>query len=164
MAVRAIACRLVSLPRFIIKVKKPVEIVLSSIHVGEARRVVTLGMDGRDHADRFLNQLRKHDRNLWEFIRKRIRAVANHDRYANELTFKHVGDGVFEFKRPGIRLYAFYDEIDGIGHLILCTNGGGKGNRKEQNADIQTAKAIRNSYFSAKQLEDTLIILAEAGP
>jgi putative component of toxin-antitoxin plasmid stabilization module len=126
--------------------------------------VVTLGMDGKDHADRFLTQLRKHDRNQWDFIRKRIRAVANHDRYANELTFKHVGEGVFEFKRPGIRLYAFYDEIDEIGHLILCTNGGGKGNRKEQNADIQSAKTIRNAYFSAKLLEDTRIILAEPKP
>jgi hypothetical protein len=75
-------------------VNNPIEIVLSSIHVGEARRVVTLGINGKDRADKFLTKLRKDD-------------------------------------------------------------------RKEQNTDIQTAKAIQSAYFGAKELHDTRIILKE---
>jgi hypothetical protein len=108
-------------------VKKPVEIILRTIHLGEARRVVTLGMDGKDFAREFLLELLKHDRNRFETVQTRIRSISNHPHYENKLTFRHVGEGVFEFKRPGIRLYAFYDELDDRKALILCTNGGLKG-------------------------------------
>ena len=155
MAVRAVVCRLVSLPRFIIKVKKPVEITLRTIHVGDARRVVTLDIDGKDPAREFLMDLARHDRNQFESILTRIRSISNHPRYENQITFRHVGDGIHEFKRPGLRLYAFYDEIDGRNQLILCTNGGSK--NKRQQKDIRLAKSRKDEYLSIKNHPETIL-------
>lgn len=139
--------------------KKPVEIVLRTVHIGAARRVVTLGLDGRDLARDFLLELLQHDRNQFEFVRKRIQSISNHDRYENQITFRHLGDGVFEFKRPGIRLYAFYDGIGDQEQLILCTNGGLKG--KAQSRDLQLARRLKDEYFRAKALPDTILRLIE---
>jgi hypothetical protein len=130
-------------------VKSGVEIVLNTIHVGSARRVVTLGLEGRDLAQEFLLDLAGSDARGFEFIRSRIRAVAEHDRFENQITFRYVGDGVFEFKRPGLRLYAFYDNLPGLQpQLILATNGGRK--NSGQQADINRAKLIRARYFNDK--------------
>jgi hypothetical protein len=138
-------------------VKKPVEITLSTLHLGDARRVVTLGLNGKDLAADFLTGLLHHDRNQLEAIRTRIRAVSNYPRYENRTTFRHVGEQVVEFKRPGLRLYAFYDEIGGEHQRILCTNGGTKG--KDQQADIVRAKALKAAYFAAKQESYTIVTL-----
>ena len=135
--------------------KSSIEIHLRTVHLGDARQVVTLGIDGKDFARDFLLDLLKHDRNRFEAIRTRIRAISNHPHYENKLTFRHVGEGVFEFKRPGIRLYAFYDEIDDHRALILCTNGGLKG--KGQSKDISRAQSLKSAYFQAKSLSDTVL-------
>lgn len=144
-------------PLLIFKVKKPIEIILRTIHVGAARRVVTLLMEGRDPAADFLAGLLRNDRNKFDSFRTRIRSISNHPRYENQITFRHVGDGIHEFKRPGLRLYAFYDDIGGREHLILCTNGGTKG--KDQQKDIRLAKARKDAYFNAKEQPDTLLKL-----
>ena len=144
--------------------KKPLDITLRSIHRGGAREVVTLGIGGKDPADKFLTKLAKKDRNAFDSLTTRIKAVAAHDRFENKLPFRHVGDGVFEFKRNSpklLRLYAFYDEIDGIGQLILCTNGGGKGSPDD---DILAAKARKKEYFQAKEQPDTTLIYDELEP
>ena len=140
---------------FIFKVKNPVEITLRTIHVGDARRVVTLDIDGKDPAREFLMDLARHDRNQFESILTRIRSISNHPRYENQITFRHVGDGIHEFKRPGLRLYAFYDEIDGRNQLILCTNGGSK--NKRQQKDIRLAKSRKDDYFSIKNHPETIL-------
>jgi len=140
-------------------VKRGIDIVLETIHVGEERRVVTLSINDDDPAMRFLIQLKKKDRNQYESISTRIRTVAKYERYENKITFRHVGGGVYEFKRPGVRLYAFYDDLEGEEQLILCTNGGKKD--KRQQADIDKAKEIRARYFDAKQQPDTTLYLKE---
>jgi len=128
-----------------------VEIRLRTIHVGSARRVVTLGLDGKDLADEFLTSLIKSDPKGAQSIKTRVQTVAEHDSYENELTFRSVGDGLFEFKRPGLRLYAFYDEIAGLKpQLIIASNGGTKNNAREQTADIGRAKKLRERYLAAK--------------
>ena len=71
------------------------------IHLGDARQAVTLGIDGKDLARDFLLDLLKHDRNRFESIRTRIRAISNHPHYENKLTFRHVGEGVFGFSTTG---------------------------------------------------------------
>lgn len=141
--------------------KYPIDITLSEIHCGKCRRVLTLGIGGKDHAHDFLTKLQKDDINLYKPIKTRIRAVAEYDDYENERTFRHVGDGVYEFKRPGLRLYAFYDTLDEIGCLILCTNGGTKNKLKEQNGDISRARQIRQRYFEAKVNLDATFTLHE---
>ena len=130
--------------------KSTFDITLTEIHVGRGRIVVTLGLGGDDPAQSFLLKLQRDDANRFESIQTRIKTVAQYETYENRVTFRHVGSGVYEFKRPGLRLYAFYDEIDGIGHLILCTNGGTKNTPKRQQADIAAAKQRKIAYFAAK--------------
>lgn len=138
--------------------KKAIEIILTSIHIGGAREVVTLALDGKDPAQKYLSKLAKKDPNAFESLQTRIKAVAEHDRYENSQTFRDVGDGIFEFKRNSprlLRLYAFYDEIAGVGQLILCTNGGDK---TSQNQDILAAKCRKKEYLLARKRPDTILI------
>jgi putative component of toxin-antitoxin plasmid stabilization module len=131
-------------------VKRVVDITLTTLHVGECRRVVTVGINGKDEAEVFLQKLYKDDSKKWDGLTTRISAVSNYPRYSNKITFRPVGDGLYEFKRPGIRLYAFYDELGEEHQLILCTNGGKKNTRKDQQNDIKRAKAIMENYHAAK--------------
>jgi hypothetical protein len=130
-----------------------VEITLTSIHLGSARRVVTLGLDGRDLAYEFLADLAKSDRPAAESLKNRIKTVADHDHYHhNEQIFRGVGDGLYEFKAKHIRLYAFYEQLPGENpQLIIATNGGTKNNKKEQRTDIARAKSLRAQYLAAKK-------------
>ncbi len=130
--------------------KAAFDITLTEIHVGQCRIVVTLGINGDDPAHKFLQKLLKDDVNRFKALKTRIKTVSDHDTYENRITFRHVGDGIFEFKRKGDRLYAFYDELEGEEHLILCTNGGTKNTPKAQNADIENAKSRKADYLSAK--------------
>lgn len=130
--------------------KQEIDITLNTLHIGDYRRVVTLDINGKDDADAFLKKLQKDDCKKWDTINRRIATVSNYLSYSNTLTFNPVGDGVFEFKRPGLRLYAFYDEIGDEHQLILCTNGGTKNKKKEQQTDIKKAKSIKARYEAAK--------------
>lgn len=139
--------------------KNTVEISLSSIHRGSCREVVTLEIEGKDRADEYLKKLKKKDLKAYRSIITRIKTVAEYETYENDQTFRPVGEGVFEFKRNNpklIRLYAFYDDIDGIGQLILCTNGGGKG-QLQQSEDIQKAKDIKKKYIEAKKKPNAIL-------
>jgi putative component of toxin-antitoxin plasmid stabilization module len=134
--------------------KRGIDIVIRSIHLEPKQEVVTLEIDKKDPATKFFKQLKKQDRNAYDSLETRIKTVSDYERYENKETFRHVGDGdgdgVYEFKRNNpklIRLYAFYDEVEGFEKLILCTNGGGK---KQQDQDILKAKAIKKKYLEAK--------------
>ena len=139
--------------------KKPIDITLTTIHVGDVRRVVTLALNQRDDAQDFLKELERTDSKKFTEINTRINAVSKYDTYENKLTFRNVGDGIFEFKRPGVRLYAFYDVLEGEEKLILCTNGGKK--NKKQSSDISWAKTIKAQYLDAKNQPNTTIQLIE---
>lgn len=91
----------------------------------------------------------------------RIAFVSNFPTYEHKENFKHVGDGIYEFKRPGLRLYAFYDEIGDERQLILCTNGGSKNTKKEQQADIARAKSLQQQYLTAKTTQSATFTLEE---
>ncbi len=130
--------------------KKAIDITLKTLHVGEYRRVTTLGIHGKDLARKFLENLKKDDSRKWKLLTDRIENVSNFHNYENDQIFNYLGDGIYEFKRPGLRLYAFYDEIGEEHQLILCTNGGKKNNKREQQADIKRAKRIKADYLAAK--------------
>lgn len=106
--------------------------------------------------------MHKDDSKKWDSIVTRITAVSNYEKYTNKITFNSVGDGMFEFKRPGLRLYAFYDEFGDEHQLILCTNGGTKNNKREQQSDIKRAKKIKASYLAVKEDPNTEITLQES--
>ncbi len=130
--------------------KPGIDITLRTLHVGECWRVTTLSINGKDRAQKFLDKLKKDDIRKWNHLVARIENVSNFDSYENDQIFKYLENGIYEFKRPGLRLYAFYDTLDEEHQLILCTNGGSKNTKKEQQADINRAKTIRADYLAAK--------------
>jgi len=84
--------------------------------------------------------------------------ITSVDPYRNKRKFRDVGDGIFEIKVPGIRLYCFKDQIDSLEtKFILATNGGTKNNKREQNSDISRAAQIRDRYLAAKKRDDTTL-------
>lgn len=126
--------------------------------------MVTLDLGNGSPADEFLETLHRSNREGFDALEARIRAIANHLRYQNPLTFKSLGQGLFEFKtkKSGLRLYAFYDEIPGLEpQLIIATSGGGKG---KQSSDIRQARDLRQRYLDAKLLPDTRIEIREKTP
>gem|GEM_PF-740346 len=141
--------------------KKLVEITLTTIHLGSVKRVVTLGINGKDLAHEYLLKLGRGNQQGLQSILKRLSAIAEHERFENKITYRHVGEQVFEVKtKSGLRFYTYADEIAGLGpQLIIATSGGKKGNKKEQNTDIAEAKALRRSYFAAKSQPATTLNL-----
>jgi len=118
-------------------------------------------MNGKDPARDYLSKLRKDDAQQFNNLKTRIQAVAKYVQYENQQTFRHVGDGIYEFKRKGYRLYAFYDDIQGQEQLIICTNGGSKNSKKEQNADIQRALRRKNEYMENLNQTDATLTITE---
>ena len=141
--------------------KISIDITLSTLHLGKYHRVVTLCQNGRDPAAEFLLKLRKDDENRFRSLKSRIRSVAHYERYENNQTFNYLDDGIYEFKKAGLRLYAFHDTIEGIHPLIICTNGGTKNTKKGQRRDISKAKERRRNYFSLKFLKNTRVEISK---
>lgn len=141
--------------------KKSLEIFLKTIHIGSAKRVVTLGINQHDQANDYLLKLGKSNTAGLSVILARLRVIAEHDRFENKQTFRHVGGQVYEVKTSqGLRLYTFLDTVDVQSQsqkLIIAVCGGKKGNRKEQSADIAKAQQMRRDYLAAKKSKTTLI-------
>ncbi|MCB1237948.1 MAG: hypothetical protein KDM91_22975 [Verrucomicrobiae bacterium] len=145
--------------------KNSLEIVLRTIHRGSARRVVTLELDGNAPADDFLTKIKRSNSAGFDSLRARIRAVSDHDRYENKLTFRSLGGGLYEFKtkKTGIRLFAFYDEIEGQEpQLVIVTSGVSKS--KRQDVAIQKARELKTEYLRRKALPETEIKIVELDP
>lgn len=137
--------------------KKSLEITLTTIHLGSIKRVVTLGIDGKDLANDYLLKLGKGNLAGVSSIMKRLKMISEHESLENKITYRHVGEQVFEVKtKTGLRFYTFHDEIEGFGNqLIIATSGGKKGQKKEQGSDITKAKQLKKDYFKAKSLSST---------
>lgn len=142
--------------------KASIDITLTTLQVGSCRRVVTLGINGKNYALDFLRKLQKDDYNKWRSLYARITTVADYDSYENQITFRHVGSGIFEFKRDSLRLYGFYHSPDDTEDLILCTNGGRKNTKKQQNTDIKRAQSIQAQYLKAYSQAHVKITIEEA--
>ncbi|MGB0992220.1 MAG: hypothetical protein ACPG32_07095 [Akkermansiaceae bacterium] len=141
--------------------KKSLEIHLRTIHLGSAKRVVTLGMNNQDLANDYLLKLAKSNPRGFQSILKRLQVVAEHEAMENKRTYRHVGEQVFEVKIPsGLRLYTFPDTLEGQPQLlVLAVCGGKKGNKKAQDADIAKAKKLRKQYLAAKTSPNTKLTL-----
>ena len=139
--------------------KPRIDIILKTLHVGKCRRVVTLAINGEDPAAKFLKKLLRDDINRFKALKTRIKTISDYETHENRITFRYVGDGIFEFKRKSDRLYAFYDQIEGEEQLILCTNGGTKNTSKAQSMDIVKAKARKTDYHAAKLEPSTTLYL-----
>lgn len=143
---------------------KPIEIILKTLHVGSCRRVAALELEGKCPAKDFIEELAQSNAPGHNSFIARVDTISEHDKYRNPRTFKYLGDGLYEFKfnKTSMRLYAFYDEIEGLEpQLIIATNGGKKNAKKEQNRDIERAKTLKAKYFAAKEIESTELIIKD---
>jgi len=133
------------------------EITLKEIHRGSCRTVVTLQLGADSQMQDFLESLIQSNPNAAKSLQTSMATITSLETYNNDRKFKKVGDGIYEIKVPGIRLYCFKDAIEGLpAKLILATNGGTKNNKKEQNADIKRAAGLRSRYLAAKDLNPVI--------
>lgn len=120
--------------------------------------MVTLQLEADTQLADFLESLTASNPNAARSLQTSMATITSVEIYRNERKFKHVGDGVFEIKVPGIRLYCFRDEIEGLpSKLIIATNGGSKNTQREQNGDIRRATRLKEHYFAAKHSEATTL-------
>lgn len=131
---------------------------MKEVHVGPCRTVVTLRMGTVDDADRFLKTLITSNPHAAGSLKTSMATISSVDDYHNERKFKRVAKGIHEIKIPGIRLYCFRDEVEGLpAKLIIATNGGSKNTKREQNSDIKRACTLRTRYFELKEHEGTTL-------
>lgn len=118
--------------------------------------MVTLQIGSDAAADEFLVALTTSNSHAARSLQTSMATLTSVDSYHNDRKFKRVAEGIYEIKVPGIRLYCFKDQVDGLpARLIVATNGGTKNTKREQDSDIRRAMRIRESYFQLKALEDT---------
>lgn len=138
------------------------EITLKEIHRGPCRTVVALQLGGDSQLEDFLESLIQSNPNAAKSLQTSMATITSLENYHNDHKFKMVGDGIYEIKVPGIRLYCFKDEIEGLpAKLILATNGGTKNNKKEQNSDIKRAAGLRSRYLAAKDRNPVIHYIAQ---
>jgi len=134
------------------------EIVLKEVHVGPCRTVVTLKMGNEGSADDFVDNLITSNPNAARSLQTSMATITALDEYHNSHKFKRVAEGIYEIKVPGIRLYCFKEQLEGLpAKLIVATNGGGKNTEREQDGDIKRASGIRERCLAMKNQEATTL-------
>ena len=89
-------------------------------------------------------------RDLEEDAYRRFRLVltktADEGKFVNEHIYKHVGEGIYEFKHKTVRIYSFDD-----GRRVVLTHGG---KHKDRVADARKKAAqIRKQYYEQQGRE-----------
>lgn len=140
--------------------KSEFDIELTTLHIGEVHRVVTLRLQGSDSAESFLDALEIKSREMFKKLMGRLRYVSNVDSYEHKIKFRSLGGGLFEAKvnKPKtVRLYVFYDRITlEAESLILAAHGGEK---KSQKKDIENARSRMRLYQRLLEARDTTLTL-----
>jgi hypothetical protein len=132
------------------------EIILKEVHVGPCRTVVTLQIGNDRSADDFLYELIASNPNAAKSLQTSMATITSIEEYRNRRKFKRVAEGIYEIKVPGIRLYCFKEQLEGMpSKLIVATNGGRKNTKREQDSDIKQASVIRERFLTLKNLETT---------
>ena len=144
------------------RLKNNLKITLTELHVGACSTIATMAFDEKDPATEFLEALqrsRPRDAKKFKTIFNTICAVEN---YINQGKFKNLGNGIYEIKIHGLRLYSFkdasgdLDEYTGnTNQLILTCCGGSKNTKGEQTRDIKKALELKRKYLNAKKQDDT---------
>lgn len=130
--------------------KNPLEIPLYLIQRGSARAITALGLDGETPALEFLTKLANENPKGHQILLGQIKFISEAPQVRNHLLLKCLDASrqLYEFHpRTGLRLYCFFDGND----LVIVTNGGKKGKKKEQNGDISRAKQRQDDYLALKR-------------
>jgi hypothetical protein len=132
-----------------IKVKSPLEIPLYLVHSGSSRQVVALATCGELPGLDYLGELKQHNPKGYQILYNQFRFICDAPMIRNRDAFKLLDSArrLYEFRtRSGLRLYCFFEGEA----LVLLTNGGKKNTPKEQNRDIQRAKALQDEFLQLK--------------
>lgn len=133
-------------------------ITLTELHVGACSTVATMAVDGKELAYKFLEEMQKSQRNEAKKFHTAFSTISSVTHYSNKEKFRNLGDGIYEIKISGKRLYCFKDTSGDFeaftgssNHLILACNGGTKNTSREQQRDIKKAQQLKSQYFNAKK-------------
>jgi len=77
-----------------------------------------------------------------------LERIADYGPPRNPEQFKPLGNGIFEIKAIGARLFCFYDAASH--DVIILTHGWKKGPQREQNQQIKRAESLKEAYLSQK--------------
>ena len=117
-----------------------------------------MAIDGKELAGEFLENLRKSRRKDAKKFQTAFSTICSVEHYSNKEKFRNIGNGIYETKINGLRLYGFKDTSGDFetasgssNHLILASNGGTKNTAREQQRDIKKAQDLRTQYFDAKK-------------
>jgi len=113
-------------------------------------------MGNDDSANDFLNALITSNPNAARSLQTSMATITAQDEYHNCRKFKRVAEGIYEIKVPGIRLYCFKEQLEGLpAKLVVVANGGSKNTKREQDGDIKRASGVRQRYLAMKNQEST---------
>ena len=117
-----------------------------------------MAIDGKELAAEFLEGLRKSRLKDAKKFQTAFSTICSVKHYSNKEKFRNLGNGIYETKINGLRLYCFKDTTGDFesatgssNHLILACNGGTKNTPREQQRDIKKAQDLKNQYFDAKK-------------
>lgn len=99
---------------------------------GDKHTIYGLLHHGRCEAEEFLADLSATEQNKLVPL---LHRTAEHGLPSNEQKFKHIGDGIYEFKGFQARLFCFFDK----GRLIILTHGCIKKRDRLDPGDIKKA-------------------------
>jgi phage-related protein len=116
----------------------------SRIVAGAQFSIHALCFENKCEVRRFLSDL---DESRRKKMIQRLNIIAENGLPKNEEQCRFVGDGVFEIKTHGVRLFAFHDGAK----LIIVSHGMEKGTKKVQDQEIQRAKSLKREYLQEKQ-------------
>jgi len=117
-----------------------------------------MAIDGKELASEFLQGLIKSQRNDAKKFHTTFATICSVENYSNKEKFRTLGNGIYEIKINGKRLYCFKDTSGDFetasgssNHLILASNGGTKNTKREQQRDIKKTQDLKTQYFDAKK-------------
>lgn len=117
-----------------------------------------MAIDSKNLATEFLEELLKSRPKDAKKFQTTFHTICAVKHYINSKKFKNLGNGIYETKINGLRLYCFKDTSGDFesatgssNHLILASNGGTKNTTREQQRDIKKAQDLRTQYFDAKK-------------
>jgi len=116
---------------------------------GDRHTICALTKGSRCEAVDFLDACAKSNPAGFAMLFALLERIADYGPPRNPEQFKNVGNGIYEIKAIGARLFCFYDEASHA--VIILTHGWKKGPPREQNQQIKRALSLKEAYLSQYQ-------------
>lgn len=96
---------------------------------------------------KFFQEAKNKCPDSWADLLATLNETAANGLPENDSKFKHLTDGICEFKSWGLRLLCFKDD----GAIIVCTHGFYKKRQATPAKEISRAQTMRRAYLEAKK-------------